>query len=120
MAENDADQKKPQTRKRPGSGFSEFLRGQGVVGLAIGFVIGTQVQVVVKQLLDSFINPILGLTIGNGGSFTSKVFTIHLHGKVSHFAWGSFIYSLINFLILVLVLYLVIKLFRLDKLDKKS
>ena len=53
-------------------GFVEFLRTQGVVGLAIGFILGTQAKVLVDQFSASFINPILGLVIGGGESLTAQ------------------------------------------------
>src|SRR4051812_22250072 len=63
------------------SGFTEFLREQGVVGLAIGLVIGIQVKAVVDQFMAAFVNPFLTLILpGNGNSFAKQSFTISFHG----------------------------------------
>src|SRR5579863_4219878 len=46
-------------------GFVNFLREHAIVGLAVGFVLATQVQSVVKQLINSFIEPLFQLITGN-------------------------------------------------------
>jgi hypothetical protein len=46
------------------TGFIDFLREHAIVALAVGFVIGTQVQSVVKQLVASFISPAFSLLFG--------------------------------------------------------
>src|SRR5438270_6152219 len=58
------------------SGFVGFLREHAIVGLAVGFVIATQVQSVVKQLTDGFINPLFTLFFG-GKTLTTRTFTLH-------------------------------------------
>jgi large conductance mechanosensitive channel protein len=46
------------------AGFMEFIRKQGVVGLAVGFVLGGAVSKVVTALVTDIINPLLGILIG--------------------------------------------------------
>lgn len=98
------------------NGFVSFLRENAVVGLAVGFVIGAQVQAVVKQLITSFIDPLFTLIFGQ--SLSQRTLTLHLNGKSADFAWGSFAYILIDFLFVLLAVYLIIKILKLDKLDK--
>lgn len=100
----------------PVNGFVGFLRENAVVGLAVGFVIGAQVQAVVKQLITSFIDPLFTLIFGQ--SLSQRTLTIHLNGKSAEFSWGSFAYVLIDFLFVLLAVYLIIKILKLDKLDK--
>ena len=100
----------------PASGFVDWLRANAVVGLAIGFVIGTQVQLVVKQLISSFIDPLFVLLFGQ--QLTTRSFTLHFSGRSASFTWGTFVYSLINFIFLLLAIFLIIKFLKLDKLDK--
>ncbi len=102
------------------SGFMDFVRNQGVVGLAVGLVLGTQVKSLVDQLVKSFIDPLLGLFVGSGKGLSSKVFTLSLNSKQANFGWGAFVYMLIDFLLVALVVYLVVKGLKLDKLDKKK
>src|SRR6267142_1461655 len=70
----------------PVSGFLDFLREYSVVSLAIAFVIGLQSQVLVKQLLASFIDPLSKLLFGQ--VLSSRTFTLEFHGRAVDFAWG--------------------------------
>lgn len=103
-------------------GFMDFIRQQGVVGLAVGIVIGTQVKMVVDQLVASFINPILGLVLPGKGDLSQKIFTLHISSwnKTAVFAWGQFVYIMISFLIVAAIIYYIIRGLKLDKLDKKK
>jgi large conductance mechanosensitive channel protein len=93
-------------------GFVNFLREHAVVGLAVGFIIGQQAQAVVKQMVDSFVTPLLSVWIGE--NLMEKQFMI---GHAA-FTWGKLVYTLINFLFVIFFIYVIIKLFNLDKLDK--
>lgn len=114
-----ASKARAKTRQEFG-GFVEFLRVQGVVGLAIGFILGTQAKVLVDQFSASFINPILGLMIGGGESLTAQKFSLTVGGNVAVFSWGLFVFVMINFLITAAIIYFTFKWLRLDKLDKKK
>lgn len=100
----------------PGSGFVRFIREHAIVGLAIGFVIGTQLQVLVKQLVESFINPTFQLLFGQ--ELTNRAFVMHFHGRHESFTWGAFAYGLLNFVFILAAVYLLVKYLKLDKLDK--
>lgn len=97
-------------------GFVGFLREHAIVGLAVGFVIATQVQALVKQLISSFIDPLFTLFFGE--SLSKRTFTLHFHGHAANFGWGGFVYYLLDFLFVLAAIYAIIKLFKLDKLDK--
>ena len=101
-------------------GFMNFFREQGVVGLAVGLVIGTQVKVVVDQLIASFVNPVLGLVLPGQGDLSQKKFTLTISSieKTAIFAWGQFVYVLISFLTVAAIIYYIIKALKLDKVDK--
>lgn len=102
------------------TGFLEFIRTQGVVGLAIGFIIGTQAKVLVDQLSASFVNPLLGLMLGSGNNLTSEKFSLTIGDNTAVFAWGAFVFVLINFIITAAIIYFAFRWLRLDKLDKKK
>lgn len=108
--------------KVPGflQGFTDFVREQGVVGLAIGFVIGAQIKALVDQVVASFINPLLGLLLPGEGSLTDKAFHVSFRGKGEDFVYGAFLFQLISFLIVAALIYVVVKKLKLDKLDKKK
>lgn len=103
-------------RSKTFGGFISFLRENAVVGLAVGFVIGAQVQSVVKQLIASFVDPLFTLLFGK--ALSQRTATFHFNGHAADFAWGSFAYALIDFLFVLLAVYLIIKILKLDKLDK--
>jgi large conductance mechanosensitive channel len=101
-------------------GFIEFIRKQGIVGLAIGFVMGLQAKAMVDQFTASFINPLLGLLFNSSQPLSDKTVYIQINSRSATFGWGAFVYSIINFLIIAGVIYYTFKWLRLDKLDKKK
>lgn len=101
-------------------GFMDFIRTQGVVGLAIGIVIGTQVKALTDQLVASFINPIVGLVLPGSGDLAQKTFVLTIGQKQAIFHYGAFIAVLISFITVAAVVYYIIKGLKLDKLDKKK
>lgn len=102
------------------SGFLTFVREQGVVGLAIGLVLGAQVKVLVDQVVLSFINPLIGLLLPGEGSLVEKSFALSLNGKTQDFLWGAFASQLISFMTVAAIVYFVFKALHLEKLDKKK
>ena len=96
--------------------FFNFIRKQGVVGLAVGFILGGAVSNVVSALVEDIINPIIGVIIGNASSLSNASFSI---GSVE-IMWGHFISIMIDFIIIALVVYFGTKWLKLDKLDKKD
>lgn len=97
-------------------GFTNFLREYAVVGLAVGFIVGQQANAVVKQLVNSFVDPLVQVWFGQ--DLSSRVAIVHHLGQPVKVPWGIFVYTLIEFFLVLITLYLLIKLFRLDKLRK--
>lgn len=102
------------------AGFLDFIREQGVVGLAIGLVFGVQVKALVDQIVASFINPILGLVLPGEGDLAKKTFSLTVGGKEAVFLYGAFIAVLISFLTVAALIYFGFKVLKLEKLDKKK
>lgn len=102
------------------NGFMGFIREQGVVGLAVGLVLGVQVKALVDQLVASFINPVVGLLLPGQGGLAEKTFTLSVLGKHAVFAYGAFIAVTISFITVAAVVYFGVKGLGLDKLDKKK
>ena len=103
---------------RQTEGFMNFIRQQGVVGLAIGLVLGTQVKTLVDQLLASFVNPVLGIVLPGNGDLSQKQFVFDAWGKTAIFTWGQFAYVLLSFVIVAAIIYYIVKILKLDKLKK--
>ena len=97
-------------------GFADFLREYAVVALAIGFIVGQQANAVVKQLVDSFIKP--GVEVLFGDDLSKRTATFHHGAEKVPMPWGAFLYTAIEFLFVVVAIYVMFKLFRLDKLKK--
>lgn len=97
--------------------FIDFLREHAIVGLAIGFVIGTQAQAVVKQLIESFITPAINLVIG-GASLDKRSFYMTIFHNGQSFAWGKMVLVLINLVVVLTTIYILIRVLSLDKLEK--
>lgn len=98
------------------NGFIEFIRSQGVVGLAVGFILGGAVSELVKSLVTDIINPLLSVVLGSAQSLKGAALTV---GSIS-IGWGSFLNVFINFVVIAAVVYFGVKWLRLDeKLDKK-
>ncbi len=93
-------------------GFIKFIREQGIIGLAIGFILGGAVSKVVGALVSDIINPIIGLIFGSRAGLAGFML-----GPV---ALGSFIAVVIDFLIIAAVVYYFFKGLGLDKLDVKN
>jgi large conductance mechanosensitive channel len=87
--------------------FVDFLGKSGVLGLAIGFIMGLYVNKVVSALVADIIMPIPGAFIP-GGDWRKAVLTIPI-GEGMSFATGDFLGVIIDFLIVSLVVFLIAK-----------
>ena len=96
--------------------FINFIREQGVVGLAVGFILGGSVSKVVSSLVDDIINPLIGLLLGKVESLSDATWKI----ADAEIRWGSFVNVLIDFIVISAVVYALVKILKFDKLDKKK
>ncbi|PJE59908.1 MAG: large conductance mechanosensitive channel protein MscL [Candidatus Portnoybacteria bacterium CG10_big_fil_rev_8_21_14_0_10_44_7] len=97
-------------------GFLDFIRGQGVVGLAVGFILGGAVSKVVASLVADIVNPLLSVILGQAQAFKEASLRI---GSIQ-ISWGNFVAVFVDFLVIALVVYLLVKVLKLDRLDKKK
>lgn len=102
-------------------GFLDFIRTQGVVGLAVGLILGGSASVLVKSLVDNVVMPPLGLLLGSAEGIKGLSITLGKTalGVPTVLHYGVFLNDLVNFIIIALVVYVTIKLLKVDKLDKK-
>ena len=91
-------------------GFLDFIRTQGVVGLAVGLVLGGAVGILVKSFVNNIIMPPIGLLLGSTQGLNGLVWTISVNGKEAVVAYGVFLNDFINFLVIALVIYYIIHL----------
>ncbi|HVP96361.1 MscL family protein [Methanoregula sp.] len=84
--------------------FMDFLKKYQVIGLAVAFVIGTAASTLVTALVKDIIMPFVGVIIP-GGDWQNMVLQI---GPIK-FMPGDFASALINFVIIALVIFLLVK-----------
>ncbi len=83
--------------------FREFAMHGNVLDMAVGVVIGAAFKAIVDSLVNDIISPLVGLLFKD--NFSNLSITV---GSVS-IKYGSFINAIVNFLIVALVLFIVIK-----------
>ncbi len=97
-------------------GFLDFLREQGVVGLAVGFILGGAVSKLVAALVEDIISPVLALGMSN----VENLKEAYIQVGAAKIMWGDFLNVAIDFLVVAIVVYFGVKLLKLDRLDKKK
>jgi len=84
--------------------YKEFVLRGNVMDLAVGVIIGGAFGKIIASLVNDILMPLIGLLIG-GIDFTGLAFTV---GSAT-VAYGLFINNLIDFLIIALVIFLMVK-----------
>lgn len=96
--------------------FKQFIARGNVIDLAVGVIIGAAFTAIVNSLVKNLINPLLGLIIGRI-DLSNLVFKV---GGAT-FKYGSFINSIINFIIIAFVVFLIVKAVnKMGKANKKA
>ena len=83
--------------------FKAFIAKGSVIDLAVGVIIGAAFKGIVDSLVGDVISPVIGLIADT--NFTELVWQI---GGVS-IKYGSFLTAIINFLLMAIVLFLLVK-----------
>ena len=90
--------------------FKAFALRGNVMDMAIGVIIGGAFQAIIKSFIDNIINPLVGVVFQV--DFSSVVIKL---GAVNLMI-GAFISSVINFILLAFVLFIMVK--TINKLKK--
>lgn len=108
-----ADEKKPKKKFKLLAEFKEFAIKGNAMSMAVGVIIGGAFQSIVTSLTENFIKPLIAVFTGGvktdeagnpqyiGGSFS-------INGI--EFNYGAFLSAVINFLIMALILFMLVKL----------
>ena len=86
--------------------FKQFISRGNVMDMAVGVIIGGAFKAIADSLVADIINPILGIFAG--GNTDLAALAIHLPGG-GDLMLGNFINAVLNFLILALGLFCIIK-----------
>lgn len=124
--------------------FKKFIKRGNVMDMAVGMIIGSAFTAIVTSLSNGILKPIINwiISICAGGEkdALAKTFTVlvpaYLEDGVTldlansiYIDWGAFISSIINFLLIAFVLFVILKTFNrvkevndktLEKLKKKK
>lgn len=98
------------------SGFISFIRKQGVVGLAVGFILGGAVSKLVAAIVTDIINPLLGLLLSKAGNLSEATVTV----GSAVLKWGNLVSVAIDFVVIAAVVYWGVHWLGLDKLDQSK
>ncbi len=93
-------------------GFRAFLTKSNALALAIGVVIGASLGTLVTTLVNAIIMPPIGWALG-GVDFASIRTDLgtNAKGETVSIGWGLFINALIVFIVVMLVVYLISRIF---------
>lgn len=101
--------------------FKTFALKGNVMDMAVGVIIGAAFQAIVSSLVSDIISPLLGSFAGM--NFDSL--SVSINGAT--LAYGKFITAVINFLIMALVLFMIVKtinkissMFHEEKIEEES
>jgi len=100
--------------------FKEFIMRGNVLDMAVGIVIGIAFGAIVNSIVNDIIMPPIGMLLGNidfsnlfanlsGGKFASLAEAKNAGAAV--IAYGAFINTIINFLIVAVVMFFLIRVF---------
>jgi len=105
--------------------FKEFINRGNVMDLAVGMIIGSAFTAIVTALTNGILKPIINWIIYLicGGSGTDAMYTVLVPAYITaedgtklldtanaiFIDWGSFLSAIINFLLIALVLFSIIK-----------
>lgn len=97
-------------------GFLNFIKAQGVVSLAVGFILGGAVSKLVSAIVTDLVNPLLGLALNR----VSGLEKAYIEIGSARILWGDFVSVLIDFLVIALVVYFGVKALGIDKISEKK
>ncbi|MCI8593955.1 MAG: large conductance mechanosensitive channel protein MscL [Oscillospiraceae bacterium] len=86
--------------------FKEFIARGNVMDMAVGVIVGGAFKAIADSLVADIINPILGIFAGGNDALAGLA--IHLPGG-GDIMLGNFINAIINFLIMALVIFCMVK-----------
>ena len=95
------------------SEFKEFITRGNVMDMAVGIIIGGAFTAIVQSLVNDLLMPIIGAIFG-GIDFTSLKYVIRAADEAAGIEeaaikYGSFIQAIVNFLLIAVVIFLLVK-----------
>ena len=97
--------------------FKEFISRGNVMDMAVGVIIGCAFTAIVNSLVNDMLMPLLSLLTG-GFDFSGLCIALGEGENAATINYGSFISAIINFLLIALVIFLIIK--AINKVSRKK
>jgi|SRR5215216_3032131 len=84
--------------------FKEFALRGNVMDLAVAVIIGGAFGKIITSLVDNILTPLIGLVLG-GIDVSGLAFTL----GGAEVRWGAFVQSILDFLIIAFVIFLLVR-----------
>ncbi len=97
--------------------FKEFISRGNVMDMAVGVIIGGAFTAIVTSLVNDVMMPVLSLLTG-GFDFTALCIALGEGEDAATLNYGAFIAAVINFLLIAIVIFLLIKV--INKFSRKK
>ena len=97
--------------------FKKFVARGNVMDMAVGIIIGGAFTAIVTSLVDDILMPVLSLLTG-GFDFSALCIVLGEGANAATLNYGSFIAAIINFLLISLVIFMLIR--AINKLSVKK
>ena len=99
--------------------FKEFISRGNVMDMAVGVIIGGAFTAIVNSLVNDMLMPLPLLSLLTGGfDFSGLCIALGEGENAATINYGSFISAIINFLLIALVIFLIIK--AINKVSRKK
>ena len=99
--------------------FKKFISRGNVIDMAVGVIIGSAFSAIVTALTNKIIMPFINYLLSLGGTGLSSAYTFLKEAKLPsgetdlansiYIDWGAFITAILNFLIIALTLFVILK-----------
>ena len=99
--------------------FKAFAMRGNVIDMAVGVIIGSAFTAIVNSLVGDLFMPLLSL-LTRGLDFTSMAIPLGQGEDAAMLAYGSFIAAVINFILIALCVFLMVKLLNAAKDRRKK
>ena len=104
------------------SEFKEFITRGNVMDMAVGIIIGGAFTAIVQSLVNDLLMPVIGALFG-GIDFTTLKYVVRAADEAAGIEeaaikYGSFIQAIVNFLLIAIVIFLLVK--GLNKMRRKK
>ena len=106
-------EKKKMEKKGIVAEFKEFITRGNVMDMAVGIIIGGAFTAIVQSLVNDLLMPVIGALFG-GIDFSTLKYVVRAADEAAGIEeaaikYGSFIQAIVNFLLIAIVIFLLVK-----------